>query len=89
MTAEDLRALRNKVPFSPFTIHMTDGKGYAIHQPDDLFIHPDWSVDAIVIQPGGRWSFIYVKNVASVSSAGRWPKLRKRRGRGRNGSESD
>ena len=87
MTADQLRGFKNKVPFRPFTIHMTDGVEFAITDPEDLFIHPDWSVDAIVLHPRGRFSFIYLRNVASVSSEGRWPKVKGRRGRGRNGNE--
>ncbi|MEA2735487.1 MAG: hypothetical protein QOE14_1938 [Humisphaera sp.] len=88
MTAEQLRGLKNKVPFKPFSIHMTEGKSFAIRDPEDLFIHPDWSVDALVVQPRGRFSFIYLRNVASVSSEGRWPTM-KRRGRGKNGHGGD
>ena len=88
MTAEQLRDLKRKVPFKPFTIHMTDGLAYTIKDPEGLFIHPDWSMDAMVLQPRGRFTFIYLRNVASVSSEGKWPTM-KRRGRGRNGREGD
>ena len=71
MNADQLRQLRNKIPFKPFTIHMTDGTKFPIKDPEDLFIHPDWWVDAMVLHPRGRFSFIYLKNVASVSSEGR------------------
>ncbi len=89
MTAGQLRGFRSKVPFRPFIIHMTGGKAFAIKDPEDLFIHPDWSVDAMVLHPRGRFSFIYLKNVASISSEGRWPTLRGRRGRGKNGHERE
>ena len=89
MTADQLRGLRNKVPFKPFTIHMTDGNGFRIKDPEDLFIHPDWSVDAMVLHPRGRFSFIYLKNVASVSSEGKWPTVKGRGGRGKNGREPE
>jgi hypothetical protein len=80
MTADRLRQFKSKVPFQPFTINMTDGKSYAIKDPEDLFIHPDWSVDAIVVHPGGRFSFIYLRNVASVAGKGAWPRMKGRRG---------
>lgn len=86
MTVEQLRDFRRKVPFSPFTIHMTDGHEFVIRNPDDLFIHPDWNADAMVLHPRGRFSFIYVRNIASVSGEGHWPKL-KRRGKGKNSSD--
>ncbi len=89
MTADQLRGFKSKVPFRAFTIHMTDGNSYAIKDPEDLFIHPDWSVDAMVLHPRGRFTFIYLKNVAGVSSEGRWPTMKGRRGRGKNGRESE
>lgn len=85
MTTDDLREMKRKIPFEPFVIHMNDGKEYSVRDPEDLFIHPEWSVDAIVVLPKGRWSFIYLRNVASVTSSGTWPKARKRRGRQQNG----
>jgi hypothetical protein len=88
MTADDLRTLKTAVPFKPFSIHMTDGKAFEIKDPEDLFIHPDWTVDAIVAHPRGRFSFIYLRNVASLTGQGRWPKMKGRRGRGKNGNGS-
>ena len=85
MTADTLRGFRNKTPFKPFAIHMTGGNEFVIKDPEDLFIHPDWSADAMVLHPRGRFSFIYLKNVASVSSEGAWPKMKRRR-RGGSGS---
>jgi hypothetical protein len=86
MTADRLRGFKHKVPFKPFSIQMTDGNEFSINVPEDLFIHPDWTTDAIVLHPRGRFSFIYLRKVASVSSEGRWPKMKGRRCNGRNGS---
>ena len=85
MTADQLHGFKNKVPFRPLTIHMTDSEKFSIPSPEDLFTHPDWSVDAIVLHPRGRFPFICLRTVASVSSERRWPKVTRRRGRGRNG----
>jgi hypothetical protein len=84
MNAELLRNFKNKHPFTPFTIRMTDGTDFHVNDPEDLILHPDWNTDAIVVRPGGKWSFIYLKNVAHVSSEGDWPKNRRRRGKDRN-----
>jgi hypothetical protein len=87
MTADQLRELKNTSPFKPFTINMTDGKSYSVRDPEDLFIHPDWSVDAIVVHPGGLFSFIYLRNVASISGKGPLPKAKRRRGPRSGGGE--
>ncbi len=81
MNADRLRALKNKAPFRPFRIRMSDGSEFEIKDPEKLVIHPDWTVDAIVLLPRGRFSFLYLRNVASVTSEGTWPPIRRRRGR--------
>lgn len=80
MTAEDLRGLKNKSPFSPFTIHMNGGKAIKVEDPEDLVIPRGWRTDAIVTQPGGGFSFIYIKNVSHVSGSGAWPSAKRKRG---------
>ncbi len=87
MTAEQLREFKRKVPFKPFTIHMTDGTVFKIDDPETLVLPNGWTADAIVTAPRGRFSFVYLKNVTHVSGQGPWPKVRGRRGRG--GGEFD
>src|SRR5438876_11174480 len=81
MTADRLRAFKNAVPFKPFTIHMSDGSEFEI-DPESLVVHKDWTVDAIVLFPRGRFKFLYLRNVMHVSGQGTLPKLGKRRRRG-------
>jgi hypothetical protein len=88
MTIENLRELKHKHPFEKFTIHMADGKSFAVDDPEDLVIRRDWSVDVLVLQPRGRFSFIYLKNVTHITSEGKLPHFKGRRGRG-NGREQD
>ena len=83
MTSEQLRQLKNKSPFEPFTIHMNSG-AFKISDPENLVIHPDWTVDAIVFLPRGRFSFVYLRNVTHVSGVG-LPPVKGRRKKGRNG----
>jgi hypothetical protein len=85
MTVEDLKQFAKRQPFEPFTIHMNDGSRLRVAQPDDIFLHRNWPLNALVILDKGRWSMIYVRNVAHVSSRGRWPKMSSRKRR--NGSE--
>jgi hypothetical protein len=82
MTAEDLRQLAKRQPFQPFTIYMNDGSRLKVTQPDDIFMHRTWMFEAIVILGGGRWTIVSVRNIAHVTTSGKWPKVngRKRRG---------
>lgn len=79
MTADQLRAFKHKVPFTPFVIHMNNGEKFEVSDPESLVLPRDWSTDAIVTQPHGRFSFVYLKNVTHVESQGAWPKMKKRR----------
>jgi hypothetical protein len=88
MTIENLRELKQKDPFEKFTIHMADGKSFNIDDPEDLVIRRDWNVDVLVLQPRGRFSFVYLKNVTHITSEGKLPRFRGRRGRG-NGHEQE
>jgi hypothetical protein len=86
MTASQLRDFKHRVPFKPFTIHMNDGRELLVDDPESLVLPRDWSTDAIVTLPRGRFAFVYLRNVTHVSSERPWPKMRRRRGRG-NGSD--
>jgi hypothetical protein len=85
VTAQQLRQLKNKSPFKPFTIHMNSGESFVIKDPESLVIHPDWTVEAIVFQPRGRFSFVYLRNVTHVSGEGIPPVQNRRRRRSSNG----
>lgn len=90
MTSQRLRDFKNTVPFKPFTIHMNDGSRFDIKDPETLVVHPDWTVDAIVLFPRGRFKFLYLKNVTHVSGEGTIPKLgNRRRRRGGDFGDSD
>jgi len=85
MTADQLRDIKNKTPFKPFTIHMSDGKEIRIEDPESLVLPRDWSTDAIVTMPRGRFAFVYLRNITHVTGQGKWPRAKRRRGRGENG----
>jgi hypothetical protein len=82
MNADQLRDFKHRTPFKPFTIHMNDGKEFLVDDPESLVLPRDWSTDAIVTMPRGRFAFIYLRNVTHVASERPWPKMRRRRGRG-------
>ena len=84
MTAEDLRDFVRREPFEPFTIHMNDGSRLKVTQPDNLFAPRQWNFTAIVALESGRWTEIAIRNVAHVTTRGRWPRPGQRRRR--NGS---
>jgi hypothetical protein len=89
MTVERLREFKNAAPFKPFTIHMNNGTDLLVRDPESLIVHPDWTMDAIVILPGGKFSFVYLRNVSHVPGQGSLPKLGVKKRRGKSGPGFD
>lgn len=87
MTAEELRELAKRQPFEPFTVHMNDGSRLRVTQPDNIFLPRAWKFGAIIALDGGRFGIIALRNVAHVSTRGKWPRVQSRRRR--NGSSGE
>jgi hypothetical protein len=89
MTVDELRSIVKREPFQPFTIHLNDGSRLRVTQPDNFFAPPSWRTDFIVALDNGRWSWVYIRNVAHVTTRGGWPKMsgRKRRNGSSGGSD--
>jgi len=51
VTIEQLRATQMARPFEPFTLHLVDGRKYAIRHPDFISSHPQGRT-IIVYKPG-------------------------------------
>jgi hypothetical protein len=81
MKVDDLRELVKRNPFEPFTIHMNDGSQLKVTQPDNFFAPPTWKLNAIVALDSGRFSILYIKNIAHVTTRGDWPKFKSKRRR--------
>ena len=83
MTAEDIRDFLKRQPFTPFRIHMNDGRRLDVRHPDFVAIHPEDRTNVIVFLPHRRYEFVYLKNVTSIQSEGQPPqRQRRRRGNG-------
>jgi hypothetical protein len=79
---DELRKIIDREPFHPFTIHMNDGTRLTVRQPDDIFLHSSWPDEAIVVLGKRNWSFVYLPNIAHVTTRGKWPRVNGRRRRG-------
>ena len=81
MTTDQLREFTNRNRFEPFTIYMNDGSRLRIAEPDGLVVPRAWRWNAIVVLGQDRFTILYLRNVAHVSSQGAWPRTRGRRRR--------
>jgi len=79
MTADQLREFASRHPFEPFTIHMNDGSRLRITQPDGLIVPRPWKWNAIVVLGQDRFTILYLRNIAHISSRGTWPNARGKR----------
>jgi hypothetical protein len=57
MTAEQLRALREANPFRPFTIHLADGRTFAVSHRDFVSLSPSGRI-IIVYQPNDAFNIV-------------------------------
>ena len=75
MTPDDIRALVTVRPFSPFIIHLADGRSFPIHHRDYLLIPPERSAIIFVFHKGGKWDIVYLKQITSITGEGDMPPL--------------
>jgi hypothetical protein len=79
MTAETIRDFLKRQPFSPFSIHMNDGRRLNVTHPKSVVLPPGWSSTAIVTFPDERFEFVYIRNVTTLASEGELPASTRKR----------
>ncbi len=79
MSIDEIRDLARREPFQPFTVHLNDGSRLRVTQPDNFFAPRAWRTDFIVAMDDGRWSWVYLRNVAHISTRGGLPRTTSRR----------
>jgi hypothetical protein len=53
---------------------MSDGRKLPVTHPDFVFLPPQWrSSEIIVAFPDGKWDFVYLRNITTISSQGTHP----------------
>jgi hypothetical protein len=69
MTVEDLKALRDRRPFTPFTIHLSDGRSFDVPAPGYFAPHPGAQIALVWHAVGQGYSFIAIDAITHVSDA--------------------
>jgi len=67
MEIDDIRAMRNRAPFRPFQIHLTNGDVLSVPHPEEMSL-PEDEREMFVIWRG-TWNLIDISQVARVSVA--------------------
>jgi len=73
MTIDEIRSLLVRNPFEPFTVHLADGRSFDITNRDFLLLPRDRNTSIIFALPDGKFEWIYVKQITSISSTGSIP----------------
>ena len=73
MTIEEIRSLLVRNPFEPFTIHLADTRSFDVTNRDFLLLPRDRNTSIIFALPDGKFEWIYVKQITSISSTGMMP----------------
>jgi len=73
MTVEQIRGLLLRNPFESFTIHLSDGRSFDVTNRDFLLLPRDRNTSIIFALPDGKFEWIYLKQVTSISSTGAMP----------------
>lgn len=66
MKIEDIRAMRNRAPFRPFQIHLTNGDVLPVKHPEVMLLPSD-EREMFVVWTAKNWNLIEVTQVARVS----------------------
>lgn len=73
MTIDEIRGLLIRNPFEAFTIHLADGRSFDVGNRDFLLLSRDRNTSIIFALPDGKFEWIYVKQITSISSTGAIP----------------
>ena len=73
MTVEEIRGLLVRNPFEAFTIHLADGRSFEVTNRDFLLLPRDRNTSIIFALPDGKFEWIYLKQITSISSTGAMP----------------
>jgi hypothetical protein len=71
MRLDDLRQVKDRLPFEPFEIHLADGREIRIGHPDALaWQGPDFAPVLHIVHADGRREVVNFAAITSLSPAG-------------------
>lgn len=66
MKIVDLKKMRNRAPFRPFQIHLTNGEVLVVEHPENMSI-PEDEAEMFVVWSQSDWNLVEARQVARVS----------------------
>ena len=77
MIAEQIRKLQHAVPFAPYTVHTSDGKGLYVKHPDYCLITPG-NETLHIYSTETVWKIVAARNITRVEPGVKKTRPRKR-----------
>ena len=70
MKIDEIRKMRNRAPFRPFQLHLTNGETIAVEHPERMSI-PEDEQELFVAWDKSGWNLLEATQVARISVAKR------------------
>jgi hypothetical protein len=71
MRLDDLKEIKNRRPFEPFVIHLSDGREITVRHSDaTAWEGPDFAPVLFIVLGSGRWEAVNFAAITSLSGAG-------------------
>jgi hypothetical protein len=67
MTVARIKTMRERAPFRPFQLHLSNGETLPILHPESLAIAPDSGTQLFVVWVGIHWNLIDAAHVVRLS----------------------
>ena len=67
MKVSDLKKMRDRAPFRPFKLHLTNGETLPVRHPEHLSMPGQGGTDLFVVWVGPDWNLVDAGQVARVS----------------------
>lgn len=71
LTLNDLKEIRDRAPFRPFWIHLSNGESLPVEHPEHLSLQPAPGNELFVVWVGPKWNLVDVSQVVRLSSLDR------------------
>jgi hypothetical protein len=69
MTIQQVRDAMHRMPFTPFTVHLIDGRSFIVNHPDFIAVSPEPRDRGVTIYEGRRVHYLDVLLIQSLDHA--------------------
>jgi hypothetical protein len=67
MKVADIKKMRDRAPFRPFQLHLTNGELMPVRHPEYVAMPPEGGTELFVVWLGSNWNLVDATQVARLS----------------------